>query len=525
MAKKLGRRPGPRGTVSEHHDQIQSALTAALIKAKKGLAEPAFRKMTPPAWDSVAGLLVELAEDLHCGIGIWRSLEGWNRELFGTALPFLLPAGATLPPDAIAPERLQHYLWVLSESMMPGFRARPDHPDLVALSSTAATVLREQFAGLERGSEIRAVFEGPNEAGWDVKGKLIALGTQSFLFQPLMVRFVEDRLDEAEEPDRAASVNAVDDFLCQRCTPWSGLGCLEILAGMLDLSAPRRADLLAWSERHLSAYKVLAVEGGRLQLLNVITDREYAVRFDLEVNPFRRGRFLMGSLVPWDGAWIWSGAQQDLGKLSAQQIAQVREGYQSKPALRYRMDHDLRAKAQEIQDEMREAFVAQHGRDWHVFADARAYAEDLQRAAIAKYETLPAAERKAFLKKHGLEEGEYRVNLPRELLELEGSIGIYYDPVEGQETAEDIGPLLSGMAKRGVDLTPAEVGAIEGFIRSDVIGPGFVRRMVEEYGDGSILAAFQLDRPRRDYALDYLLRRHKGAFYRPSHPSVILLGS
>ena len=525
MAKKLGRRPGPRGTVSEHSDQIRAALTAALVQAKKGLAEPAFRKMTRPAWESVAGLLVELAEDLHCGVGIWQSLEGWNRELFGTALPFVLPAGATLPPDAIAPERLRHYLWVMSEVMMPGFRARPDHPDLVALASTAATVLKDQFAGLARESAIRAVFEGPDDEGWDVKGKLIALGAESYLFQPLTARYVQDRLAEAGEPDRAASVNAVDDFLCLRCTPWSGLGCLEILAGMLDLPAPRRADLLAWSERHTAAYKVLAVEDGRLQLLNLITDREYAVRFDLEENPFRRGRVVLGSLVPWDGAWIWSGAQHDLGKLSAAQVALARQEYRSQPGLLYRMDPDLRAKARSIQDEMRAAFVARHGRDWHVFADADAYGEDLRRAAAAKYETMPAVERKAFLKKHGLKEGEYRVNLPRELLELAGSIAIHWDPVEGQETAEDFGPVRSGMEKRGVDLTPAEAGAIEGFLRSDAIGPGFVRRLVEEYGDGSILAAFQLDRPRRDYALEYLLRRHKGPFYRPRQPSVILVGS
>ena len=44
------------------------------------------------------------------------------------------------------------------------------------------------------------------------------------------------------------------------------------------------------------------------------------------------------------------------------------------------------------------------------------------------------------------------------------------------------------------------------------VSPGFVRRLVEEHGSESIVAAFLLDKQNADYTLEYLLRRYKGQF-------------
>jgi hypothetical protein len=57
----------------------------------------------------------------------------------------------------------------------------------------------------------------------------------------------------------------------------------------------------------------------------------------------------------------------------------------------------------------------------------------------------------------------------------------------------------------------------------EAISPAFVRRLVRDYGPESIAAAF-LIRDTQNYPyLDYLLRRHKGHFYRNRYPSVSVI--
>jgi hypothetical protein len=67
------------------------------------------------------------------------------------------------------------------------------------------------------------------------------------------------------------------------------------------------------------------------------------------------------------------------------------------------------------------------------------------------------------------------------------------------------------------------VDAIVGWIQSREISPGFVRRLAEDHGDESIRAAFRLDKHDEDYALEYLLRRYKGVFYRRRYPTLTLV--
>jgi hypothetical protein len=84
--------------------------------------------------------------------------------------------------------------------------------------------------------------------------------------------------------------------------------------------------------------------------------------------------------------------------------------------------------------------------------------------------------------------------------------------------------VISGLVKEGKGLTLVEEEAIRGWILSDSISPGFVRRLAERYGEESIKAAFLLGKRREGYALEYLLRRYKGRFYRPRYPTLTIAG-
>ena len=58
---------------------------------------------------------------------------------------------------------------------------------------------------------------------------------------------------------------------------------------------------------------------------------------NLERNPFPRGSFVHGSLVPWGGEWYWSGMQQTFERLDGPTIAQLRRDYRMRARDLYRL--------------------------------------------------------------------------------------------------------------------------------------------------------------------------------------------
>jgi hypothetical protein len=348
---------------------IRDALQKSLARVQKDLTHGTL-KLARADLKTLAALLVDFGEDLHCGIGIWRSLERYHHEFFGTPLPFLVAPRTDPPREAISPDRVRHFLWVVYPQMVPDLILSPDHVDLVRVAAAAADVLQEQFADAPSDSGAKTFLGTPNDYGWEVKRKLIWLGTRSYLFRVFFERYAR------EQDAKLSGIAVIDDFLCQEGTEWAGLGTLEILASVLDLAPERRADLLSWSERHNAVYKVLSGNKDAIEVLNLINDRTYRVCMDLERNPFKRGACVHASLVPWDGEWYWSGTQETFPRLDAAEIERFKASYRSLPTIFYRYSPDVLAKAREFVCEHHEAFVARHGKGWVVHPDGLAMAAD-----------------------------------------------------------------------------------------------------------------------------------------------------
>jgi hypothetical protein len=516
MARLLDRPEGFHGALDDHLPRIHDGLVRSLVAAQKDFAHDTL-KLPRPALKVMAAVLVEFAEDLHAGLGIWRSLERSHQEFFGTPLPFVLEPGVLLPPGVISPARVQHLLWVLYPQITPDLMIiAPEHVDLIRMAAVVAEDLQERFADLPTDSGVKSFLETSDRYGWDVKRKLVWLGTRSYLLRGAFRRYAEE---QEEEPSHIATM---DDFICQECTQWSGLGALDLLAGVLDLPPERRTDLLSWSERHNALFRVVSGTAQRIEVRNLISGGTYRVHIPPGRNPFTRGSYVLGSLIPWDGEWYWSGEQKAFKDLGAGEIERLKDGYRKLSAIFYRYSPDALGKARAIVRGQHEEFVARHGRDWVAYPDGLAMATDWQRSAKAKFEALPPAEREAFLKRHGMKEYAPSLNLPPELLEAEDGVGVYFNPVEGMEIYVAFDAMLSGLAKKGTGLTPAEAEAIRGWILSDSISPGFVRRLADRFGEESIKAAFLLGKHREGYALEYLLRQYKGRFYRPRYPTLTI---
>ena len=504
------------GSLEQYLPKVQNSIVKALARSQKSLSHDTLR-LDRPSLEALAAILVEFVEDLHCEIGIWRSLERYNMEVFGTLIPFLFEPMSLLPREEISPTRLQHFLWILYPQLIPDVLLRPDHTDLIRLAQVATDVLQEQFTDLPKDSGIKRFLETPNKHGWEVKEKLVWLGTKSYFFRIFCQRYAEAQNAKVSE------IGVIDDFLCQQCTEWAGLGSLEVLASVLDLPPERRVDLLSWSERHNAAYKVLSANKEKMEVLNLINDVKYRVRLNVERNPFARGKFVFGSLVPWDGEWYWSGEQRMFDRLDAAGLEQVKQHYRKLPMIYYRYSPEDLKKAREMIRQQHEEFVASHSKDWVVYPDGSMMAADWQKSAQAKIAALPEDERKRLMEKHGLKAAAPEMNIPSDLLESKNGIGVYFNPNEGMEIMADFHHIVSGLKKKGRGLTAEEEEAIRGWVRSESISPGFVRRLAEEHGIESIAAAFLLDKQKEAYVLEYLLRRYKGRFYRPRYPTLTIV--
>ncbi len=451
--------------------------------------------LEPDEVDELAVAVTGMAEDLHADAGLWRSLEAYHAEFFGVPLPLLCRDGdAGL--ETFDARRFRFFFYTLWRLFHPDHIVSPGHRGFIALAEHASGFFRKTFAGLSQTSPWTGFFAGSNRRGREVKRKLVWIGTRSFLFRLFHQDYVAHR-----EPKPGEEIATTDDFLCQECTAWSGLGGLDILAATLDLSEDDRKALRGWHERHMAVYRIgKSTPDGRkeelLEAVNEINGQPYRVRIgtDMGPNPFRSGVLVFGSLVSWRGDWYWSGTQKILS-LSSIELAEARTNFRRRGAIAYRYCPDLEMRAREIEAEHHADFIKFHGADLAVFPDEASAA---------------AAENK-------------RLRLPdahETLMDAGDKTAVFYHPGEGVEMFTAYGTLLAGLEKRDGELTPDEIHAIQAFMEEDSISPAFVRRVIRETGSAAVEGLYGF--PENSSGIGYLLRRFKGCYFRKRYPSLSL---
>ena len=479
-----------------------------------------FRRLTYPTLElpptqrrELAAFLVEFGEDVHCGIGMWRAVEEYNAQFFGIQLPFLTDPGDTLP-EGVSRQRVQHLLWGAYGVLHPELAISPTHADLEVLAEMVAGFLSDRLASVPTDSVAARFLQTPNTFGWDVKRKLVWMGRHSYLFRMSFPAYVAAH-------GGTETIPVTDDFVCQETTLWSGLGAVDLLAATLDITQRQKRDLHGWCERHMAYYRVTSVHGPIVEAVNVINDKPYVVRVgEVHAPKFPAGTVFLGSLVPWDGEWYVSGGQQTWPSLPEETLRRMRADFLKRlPTVAYRYCEDLAAKAVQHTRRHYRGFVARHGSDLAVFPDGLAMAADWQRAGRELFEAAPTEDVERVMEKHGLRNPWPSVSIPDELLRCENGVGVFFHPDLGQEIMPGFDDVVTGMKKRGAGLTDDEKRVLRAAIADPVISPEFVKRLVREYGEDSLLAAFLLPKS-CSYALDFLLRRHKGPHSRNRYPSL-----
>jgi hypothetical protein len=513
---------GFTGRGDKYLAEVAQALRRLLARNQQALVR-ATSRLPEGRLNQLAALLVEFAEDIHNDIGLWRTLESFNQATFGHPLP--LTDREARPDDlkGFDSRRIRHLLWGLWGCLDPEKLPSPTHPDLRRVAEVVSPFLTESFARIPRDSGVKRFLGVSDHYGWDVKRKLVWLGTQSYLFGPLFPAYVEGH---GGDP----SVATADDFICQHCTPWSGLGATDILAGALDVPDADRETLRHWYERHTAPYRVLSRqdrgnETETIQVCNLVNGQPYTVRVNMPDSPFQPGDLVFGGLTPWRGEWYWSGEQQKWDKLSPAAEADLRkEMLEKNSAISYRYCPERAAFARESVGRHYARFLEYYGDDLVVFPDGLSAAAAEQKKMEAEWQAAPPEKVARLMAERGLTRPCPPMRFPPGFLECDNGIGSFFNPAEGQEYMREFNPVLAGFRKRGQGLTEAEMDGIRHLIESYALSPAFVLRLVQEYGAESIGAAYSV----RDFDaakdLAYLLRRHKGHFYRNRYPSLSLIG-
>ncbi len=140
--------------------RMVTELTSFLLKAQRSLTFATLH-LSKQQREALAHILVEFAEDLYHDIGIWRSLEQYNLEFFGTKLPCIHPADGALDAQPVTPARVQYLLWTLYGEFDPEFILAPQHQDLLRLAAMVAAFLQERFAHLRFDSGVKIFLASP----------------------------------------------------------------------------------------------------------------------------------------------------------------------------------------------------------------------------------------------------------------------------------------------------------------------------------------------------------------------------
>ncbi|MBM4086618.1 MAG: hypothetical protein FJ272_17680 [Planctomycetes bacterium] len=185
-----------------------------------------------------------------------------------------------------------------------------------------------------------------------------------------------------------------------------------------------------------------------------------------------------------------------------------------------RFSKEYEAQVRRLAATYHDRMMAYFGKDLIRYPDGLTMAADWQK----EMEYLWGLESKEtvddMVKEHGLVNRRPSMDLPKKLLEDNSGLGVFINPDEGKEIFPNFDLLSGALQRKGRDLTDEEASCIRGFFESPAISPRFVRRMIQEHGDESIKTTFLLGNQPPAYWLDFVLRTHKGMYYRKRYPSL-----
>lgn len=497
----------------DHGHPWHRALSRELSRAMRKPVEKGMKRMER-MWPELASAVMDFILDVVDSPSFWGGYESWNLRHFGVALP--ITEGE--PGVGLTRTRLHHFIWKLLNIVAEDFSLPPRHPDVSTVTDTIEEFWEKRKNRFTPFSDSSALLAGPIRHGWQAKDRLVILGKTSYFFRAAFAAYIRPHFNSA------TVINAIDDFLCQSCSQWSGMGAIDLLAETLDVPEARRDDIRSWSERHAAPYRIDSLKPGYMLVTNMATSVEYRVDWDEGASPIPVGTIAFGSLAKWDGGWRWSGMQSLIGddesdpdvvkefvggmrKTAGSVLCRYWPEYRAQVlatfGIMYKSELEFYGGSDLVYFKTGKEFAASTSRFLNEYRDQRLQTLDEMPAEIPHFEPESV--------------------LSDDFLYADNGVALFLNPDEGDEMMLTYDDLTSGLRKKGEGLTASEYAALRGFIESPAISSAFVRRVLRDEPEESFKKAFGLDADAPAYWLDWLLRCWKGEFYRPRYPSVSVL--
>lgn len=466
-------------------------------------------------FQKIAHLLVEFLEDLHFDIGIWKAYENFNEKTFNVTLPCTIRDKNEIDlEDKFSIQRIQHFLWNVYVLIEPNLVFSPQHKDLAILSAEINHFILNSNNRFPKVSTIKNFLKIPIYDGYDVKKKLIWLGTKSYFFRENFNLYLKQENSKDEIP-------VIDDFINQISTTWSGINVIDILPDLLKIPQSRKDDIKTWYERHVAFYLIKSVQGKKLKAENIINKKNYRIIIGGKTNPFETNQLIFGSTVKYGTEWYWSGTQKIINSLTIEQIQEIKDDFVKKTSkFVYRYDKQLLEKATKRNTELHKEFVEHFGADFIVFPNGLDFAANIQKFERIKYEKLSVEKFKEFQKKHNLKNKSPNYNMPEDILNSENEVAVYFNINEGQEILSEFNSVKSALNKGGENMTEEDIEFIHALIENAAISPNFINKILSKHGKKSILKTYHLQ---EEKDIDYIIRKNKGYYFKNRYPRLTLI--
>jgi len=256
---------------------------------------------------------------------------------------------------------------------------------------------------------------------------------------------------------------------------------------------------------------------------NVVNGEPYVVRMEVPECPFKLGIMVFGALTPWRGEWYWSGEQKGFDNVpEAHEASMRRDMLRNSSQIAYRYCRAEVELARESIHTQHGRFLAHYQRDLVVFPDGLTMAAAEQKRMEAEWALASPEQAAGVMERRGSSRPHPPMTFPPAILNHTEGIGIFFNPEEGVELLTGFNCHLSGLQKKGANLTETEMQALWHLITDSTISPAFVKRLVAEHGAESIAETFLLRAHPPDQVLAVLLHCHKGHFYRTRYPTLAL---
>lgn len=496
-------RPRIMGRGDKYLKEIGQELRRSLLKAQQRELPERYR-LNEAHLNHAAACLVQFGEDLHDDIGLWRTVEQWQKNAFGTPLPFVMRPGEEESLVRFDVRRCQFFLWGLWKQLHPFTAIGIEDPAIVLMANTAARFLAERMERIPRDSGVKKLVSEPVRNFQELLTTLTWVSGGSYLFFSAFES--EAREAKASSPDVFAT-----SFVVRHFSVWSGLTPVEVFAELGNLTDDQRNEIRRWTGQSTDLFEVIerVDRGGvceSLQVINLITDEQCRVRVERSDYKVTKGMICYGRIVPWEGEYRWLGSFDFTPDPTAEVVENMKGMAARQKTFPVRSVVPGAAEAARSKlKELHTQFAVRHGEAWARFPDARSAVREVLGVLTGKQDDAINAMLDELAKRQD--------SFSKMLKEASGAVGLFFHPEQGPELMEHFDRVIRGMEKRGADLDDEDVKAIFLAIATVTASPEFVRALADKYGPQSIYATFLLPLESPGWALEYLFRLHKTLYW------------